>query len=89
MKVNMHDAKINFSKFVERALQGEEIVVARNGKALVRLVPVEDGRLRPIGLDKQSVKDDFDQHSMESIEGLESSHKDPFDHALSTTNLHW
>jgi prevent-host-death family protein len=40
MKVNMHEAKTHFSKLVERALQGEEVVVARNGKALVRLVPI-------------------------------------------------
>jgi prevent-host-death family protein len=72
MKVNMHDAKTNFSKLVERALQGEEIVVARNGKALVRLVPVqENGGLRPLGLDKQTVGADFEQRSVESIEGLE------------------
>lgn len=72
MKVNMHEAKTNFSKLVERALQGEEIVVARNGKALVRLVPVqEDGGLRPVGLDKQGVSSDFEKRSIESIEGLE------------------
>jgi prevent-host-death family protein len=72
MKVNMHDAKTNFSKLVERALQGEDVVVARNGKALVRLVPIrEDGGLRPVGLDKQTVEADFEQRSVESIEGLE------------------
>lgn len=72
MKVNMHDAKTNFSKLVDRALQGEDIVVARNGKALVRLVPVqEEGGLRPVGLDKQKVAPDFEERSMESIEGLE------------------
>jgi prevent-host-death family protein len=72
MKVNMHDAKTNFSKLVERALQGEDVVVARNGKALVRLVPIrEDGGLRPVGLDKQTAEADFEQRSVESIEGLE------------------
>jgi prevent-host-death family protein len=72
MKVNMHDAKTNFSKLVDRALQGEEVVVARNGKALVRLVPIrEDGGLRPVGLDKQPVRADFEKRSIESIEGLE------------------
>jgi prevent-host-death family protein len=72
MKANMHDAKTNFSKLVERALNGEEVVVARNGKALVRLVPVqENGGVRPLGLDKQPVGADFEKRSMESIEGLE------------------
>jgi antitoxin (DNA-binding transcriptional repressor) of toxin-antitoxin stability system len=56
---------------VERALQGEEVVVARNGKALIRLVPVDNGELRPVGLDKQKVGDDFEKRSMESIDDLE------------------
>jgi len=38
--VNMHEAKTTLSRLVERALAGEEIVIARNGKPLVRLVPV-------------------------------------------------
>jgi prevent-host-death family protein len=39
--VNMHEAKTSLSRLVERALAGEEIVIARNGKPLVKLVPVE------------------------------------------------
>jgi len=38
--VNMHQAKTTLSRLVERALAGEEILIARNGKPLVRLVPV-------------------------------------------------
>ena len=38
--VNMHEAKTTLSRLVERALAGEEIVIARNGTPLVRLVPV-------------------------------------------------
>jgi prevent-host-death family protein len=38
--VNMHEAKTSLSRLVERALAGEEIVIARNGKPLVKLVPV-------------------------------------------------
>jgi len=37
---NIHQAKSQLSKLVERALQGEEVVIARAGKPLVRLVPV-------------------------------------------------
>jgi prevent-host-death family protein len=37
--VNMHQAKASLSRLVERALAGEEVVIARNGQALVRLVP--------------------------------------------------
>jgi prevent-host-death family protein len=38
--VNMHQAKSSLSKLVERALAGEEVVIARNGEPLVKLVPV-------------------------------------------------
>ena len=38
--VNMHEAKTTLSRLVERACAGEDIVIARNGKPLVRLVPV-------------------------------------------------
>jgi prevent-host-death family protein len=38
--VNMHQAKASLSRLVERALAGEEIVIARNGQRLVFLVPV-------------------------------------------------
>ena len=42
--VNMHQAKTSLSRLVERALAGEEVIIARNGKPLVRLVPVEKER---------------------------------------------
>ncbi len=35
----MHQAKSSLSRLVERALAGEEVVIARNGEALVRLMP--------------------------------------------------
>ena len=37
----MHEAKTHLSQLVERALAGEEIVVTRRGKPVVRLAPVE------------------------------------------------
>ena len=37
---NMHIAKTNLSRLVERALAGDDVVIGRNGKPLVRLVPV-------------------------------------------------
>ncbi len=41
MQVNLHDAKIHLSRYVDQALAGEEVVIARAGKPLVRLMPVE------------------------------------------------
>ena len=38
---NIHDAKTNLSKLIERALAGEEVIIARAGKPLVRLQPIE------------------------------------------------
>ena len=38
--VNMHEAKTTLSRLVERALAGEEVIIGRNGKPLVRLVPL-------------------------------------------------
>jgi prevent-host-death family protein len=39
-QVGMHEAKTKLSQLVERAESGEEIVIARNGKPVARLVPV-------------------------------------------------
>ena len=38
---NIHEAKTHFSKLVERAEAGEEIVIGRAGKAVARLVPFD------------------------------------------------
>ena len=42
--VNMHRAKSSLSHLVKRAAAGEEIVIARNGEPLVKLVPVSNER---------------------------------------------
>lgn len=36
----MHEAKTQLSKLVERAQAGEDVVIARNGTPVARLVPV-------------------------------------------------
>jgi prevent-host-death family protein len=38
-KVNIHQAKTQLSRLVERAAGGEEIVIAKAGKPIARLVP--------------------------------------------------
>ena len=45
--INIHEAKTHFAKLLERALGGEEIVVAKHGKPLVRLTPVRANSLEP------------------------------------------
>jgi len=65
----MHEAKTNFSKLVELALQGEEVIIARSGTPLVKLVPVEGpNALRPMGLDHQEVGEDFLEESLRPLE---------------------
>ncbi len=61
--VNMHVAKTTLSKLVEEARNGEEIVLARAGKPLVRLVPVPSVERRQLGRWKGKVKmsADFDE----------------------------
>lgn len=63
MLVNIHDAKTHFSKLVNQALQGSEVIIARSGKPLVRLVPyTEELQVRRGGQFKGliHISDDFD-----------------------------
>lgn len=41
---NIAEAKSHFSELVKRALLGEEIVIARDNKPILRLVPVAEAR---------------------------------------------
>lgn len=46
MLVNMHDAKSGLSKLIAAAEAGDDVVIARNGKPAVRLVPIGTGGFR-------------------------------------------
>lgn len=46
---NVAEAKANLSRLLDAALAGEEVIVARNGKPLVRLVPVQGPPPRELG----------------------------------------
>ena len=48
--VNIYDAKTHLSRLVDQAAAGEDIVIARAGKPMVRLVPVERKAPRQPGL---------------------------------------
>ena len=55
--VNIHAAKTHFSRLVERAAHGEEIVIARDGRPVARLMPLAAlGRRRRLGLLKGKIK---------------------------------
>ncbi|MGH7517299.1 MAG: type II toxin-antitoxin system Phd/YefM family antitoxin [Gemmatimonadales bacterium] len=42
--VSLYQAKTHLSRLVDRAAAGEEIVIAKSGRARARLVPIEDRR---------------------------------------------
>ena len=62
--VTIHQAKTHLSRLIERAERGEEIVIARAGKPVVRLVALEPGRREPRRLGGMEglirLADDFD-----------------------------
>lgn len=47
--VNVYEAKTQLSRLLERVEAGEEIVIARAGKPVARLVPVEERAAREPG----------------------------------------
>jgi prevent-host-death family protein len=73
--VNMHQAKSSLSRLVKRALAGEEIVIARNGEPLVKLVPIPKERKSRVpgrGKGKIWISPDFeftDEEITELFEG--------------------
>ncbi len=40
--VNIHEAKTHLSRLIERATQGEDIIIAKAGKPRVRLAPIRE-----------------------------------------------
>lgn len=62
-KVNIHEAKTHLSRLVEDVAEGEEIVIARAGKPVARLVAAKKIRKkRELGFltGKLRIPDDFD-----------------------------
>ena len=51
MQVNLYEAKTQLSRLVEKALAGEEVVIARNGKPVVTLTPFVKQR-KWVGIDE-------------------------------------
>ena len=69
-QVNIHEAKTGLSKLVERAEAGEEIVIARAGTPVAKLVALKPVRARRrLGLldGKFKIPDDFNRPLPESV----------------------
>lgn len=61
--VNVHEAKTHLSRLLARVEAGEEIVIARGGRPVARLVPVTQSPApRTLGMDRERVQiaEDFD-----------------------------
>lgn len=61
--VNVHEAKTHFSKLLDRAHQGEEIIISKAGKPFAKLVPLAPPPARQPGL----LKGIFDERFFEPL----------------------
>lgn len=60
-KVSVHEAKTHLSRLIEKVLAGEEVIVERNHKPVIKLVPAEPPKKKPLlGALKGKVKFDLD-----------------------------
>jgi prevent-host-death family protein len=60
-QVNIHQAKTQLSRLLERVAAGEEIVIAKSGKPLAKLVPFREAARQPGRLKgKIKIGRDFD-----------------------------
>lgn len=62
--VNIHQAKTHLSRLVQRAAQGEEIVIAKAGEPMAKLVPYRksSGPRHPgYWRGRVKIRDDFDE----------------------------
>jgi len=71
---NIHEAKTHLSRLIEMAGKGEPFIIAKAGKPLVRVVPIEDsergkGRIGFMA-GEISIPDDFDQMGANEIEDM-------------------
>jgi prevent-host-death family protein len=73
MVINIHEAKTNLSKLLERVALGEEVIIAKSGKPVAKLVPVSPrSKKRLLGSAKGEfvVPDNFNEPLPKDIEDL-------------------
>jgi prevent-host-death family protein len=73
--VNIHHAKTHLSRLVERAAKGESFVIAKAGKPMVKVVPLnapEAAQVKRVGFLSGQVRvpTDFDRMGEEVIDAL-------------------
>ena len=82
---NIHEAKTTLSKLIERALAGEEVVIAKAGKPLVRLTALSQADAAPdrmalfdkyqgkIILDENWEQSEFDEAMLARLYGMDDT----------------
>jgi len=62
MKVGVYEAKSKLSKMIDLALEGEDVVITKNGEDMVRLTPIRKKKREWIGMyaGQIIIHDDFD-----------------------------
>ena len=73
MEVNVHEAKTHLSKLLERVALGEEVIIAKAGKPVAKLVPLgAQPKTRILGSAKGEfvVPDDFNDPLPKEIQDL-------------------
>ena len=73
MEVNIHEAKTHLSRLLERVAMGEEVIIAKAGRPVAKLVPLEGRpKKRILGSAKGefTVPDDFNDPLPKEIEDL-------------------
>ncbi|MBP9714744.1 MAG: type II toxin-antitoxin system Phd/YefM family antitoxin [Sterolibacterium sp.] len=73
--VNIHEAKTHLSRLVDQAVKGEAFIIAKAGKPLVKVVPLdapEAGEIKRLGFmaGQIDVPEDFDTMGRTEIEQL-------------------
>lgn len=72
--VNIHEAKTQLSKLIEAVNSGQEVIIARAGKPVARLVAIDSAKLPPRrlgGLEGRfTIPDDFDTMCANEIADL-------------------
>jgi prevent-host-death family protein len=75
LTVNIHDAKTHLSRLVDQAARGETFIIAKAGKPMVKVVPLEAADMetvRRLGFmaGEINVPDDFDRLGADAIAEL-------------------
>jgi prevent-host-death family protein len=72
--INIHEAKTHLSRLVEKAAEGEAFIIAKAGKPMVKVVPLDTNRTeqRRCGflLGRFEIPDDFDTIGGQEIAAL-------------------